>query len=233
MSGHGSEVPATPSVGAAVREIADGVTHAFVLLALMLPLASPSFGRAAQAVRQGFMAAAGATGKTTTPVRVYTVNEDSLNVLTVYEEAIESGAQVVVGPLTRNGVTALAASTLVKVPTLAQNTPDNRTTVSARLYLFGLGVEQARGEGARHGGGGADASKEGSDGAAHAGILVEEHSHEVATFQNAVGLEKTLATRNFIHQPLAAVPVAQAGKHIRVDLLAKAQVLRLCMQVDQ
>lgn len=111
-------------------------------IALMLPLASPSFGRAAQAVRQGFMTAAGATGKTTTPVRVYTVNEDSLNVLTVYEEAIESGALVVVGPLTRNGVTALAASTLVKVPTLALNTLDNRTTVPARLYLFGLGVEQ-------------------------------------------------------------------------------------------
>lgn len=111
-------------------------------IALMLPLSSPSFGRAAQAVRQGFMAAATAAGKASTPVRVYPVNEDSLNVLTVYEEAIESGAQVVVGPLTRNGVAALAASTLVKVPTLALNTLDTRSTIPARLYLLGLGVEQ-------------------------------------------------------------------------------------------
>ena len=56
------------------------------------------------------------------PIRVYPVNEDTLNVLTIYEQALESGAQLVVGPLTRNGVAALAASSLVSVPTLALNT---------------------------------------------------------------------------------------------------------------
>src|SRR3954465_3328991 len=87
-------------------------------IALLLPLASPSFARPADAVRQGFIAAAKSAGKTVPPVRVYSVNEDSMNVLTLYEEALEAGAQVVVGPLTRNGVAALAASSLVTVPTL-------------------------------------------------------------------------------------------------------------------
>ncbi len=111
-------------------------------IALLLPLASPSFGRHADAVRQGFVAAAKRATSNVPPIRVYPVNEDTLNVLAVYEQALESGAQLVVGPLTRNGVAALAASSLVNVPTLALNTLESRTSAPARLYLFGLGVEQ-------------------------------------------------------------------------------------------
>jgi outer membrane PBP1 activator LpoA protein len=111
-------------------------------IALLLPLASPSFGRHADAVRQGFIAAARNAAKNVPPIRVYPVNEDTLNVLTIYEQATESGAQLVVGPLTRSGVTALAASSLVSVPTLALNTTDARASAPAHLYLFGLGLEQ-------------------------------------------------------------------------------------------
>ena len=110
-------------------------------VALILPLASPSFARHADAVRQGFAAAAKVAGKTAPAIRVYPVNEDTLNVLTIYEQAIESGAQLVVGPLTRNGVAALAASTLVTVPTLALNMLEASSPHPARLYLFGLSVE--------------------------------------------------------------------------------------------
>ncbi len=88
------------------------------------------------------MAGAKAGAKDTPPIRVYAVNEDTLNVLTIYEQAIESGAQLVVGPLTRNGVAAIAASTLVNVPTLALNTLDPGSPQPPRLYLFGLGAEQ-------------------------------------------------------------------------------------------
>ena len=111
-------------------------------IALLLPLASPSFGRHADAVRQGFAAAANAAGKGVPPIRVYTVNEDTLNILASYEQAIESGAKLVVGPLTRNGVAALAASNLVTVPMLALNTVGAHGPQPARLYLFGLGAEQ-------------------------------------------------------------------------------------------
>ena len=111
-------------------------------IALILPLASPSFGRHADAVRLGFAAGARAAGKNALPFRVYTVNEDTLNVLTIYEQAIESGAQLVVGPLTRSGVAAIAASALVSVPTLALNALDAGSQQPPRLYLFGLGIEQ-------------------------------------------------------------------------------------------
>ncbi len=129
----------------ALTAFATGVVHAAAArephVALLLPLNSPSFSRHADAVRQGFVAAAKAAGKDAPPVRIYPVNEDTLNVLTIYEQAIESGAQLVVGPLTRNGVAALAASTLVTVPTLALNTLEPRSPQPARMYLFGLSIE--------------------------------------------------------------------------------------------
>ncbi|MEO7727213.1 MAG: penicillin-binding protein activator [Burkholderiales bacterium] len=110
-------------------------------IALLLPLASPSFGRHAEAVRLGFVAGAKGATKDVPPIRIYPVNEDTLNVLTIYEQAIESGAQLVVGPLTRNGVAAVAASKLVSVPTLALNALETKSVQPARLYLFGLGIE--------------------------------------------------------------------------------------------
>lgn len=110
-------------------------------IALILPLSSPSFSRHADAVRQGFVAAAKIAGQGAPPIRTYSINEDTLDVLTAYELAIESGAQLVVGPLTRSGVAALAASNLVTVPTLALNSLEPRSPQPSRLYLFGLAVE--------------------------------------------------------------------------------------------
>jgi outer membrane PBP1 activator LpoA protein len=110
-------------------------------VALLLPLQSPSFGRHAEAVRQGFVAAARLAAKDAPPVRIYPVNEENLNVLTVYEQALEAGARIVIGPLTRAGVGALAASTLVNVPTLALNTLEPGAPQPARLFLFSLSVE--------------------------------------------------------------------------------------------
>src|SRR4051812_6014298 len=92
---YGGMAPFATGCAAATRE-----PH----IALLLPLASPSFGRHAEALRQGFIAAAKGAPKTIPPIRVYPVNEDTLNVLTIYEQAVEAGAQLVVGPLTRSGV---------------------------------------------------------------------------------------------------------------------------------
>jgi len=130
-------VTACATAGALAAEAAAPGPH----VALILPLDSAAFGRHADAVRQGFAAAARVAGRSAPPVRVYSVNEDTLDVLTTYERAVESGAQLVVGPLTRNGVAALAASSLVTVPTLALNSLEPGSPHPARLYLFGLSVE--------------------------------------------------------------------------------------------
>lgn len=109
-------------------------------IALLLPLKSQSFERAAEVVRQGFMAAA-LREKGSLAVRVYPTTDDSLDILTAYQQALDAGAAMVVGPLTRNGVSALAASSLVRVPTLALNAADSETATPPNLYLFGLQVE--------------------------------------------------------------------------------------------
>lgn len=109
-------------------------------IALLLPLKSQPFGRAAEVVRQGFMAAADRE-QGTLPVKVYPTSDDVLDILTAYQQALDAGAAMVVGPLTRNGVSALAASNLVKVPTLTLNTAEGEANTPPNMYLFGLQVE--------------------------------------------------------------------------------------------
>jgi outer membrane PBP1 activator LpoA protein len=121
-------------------------------IALILPLKSPAFGPAADAVRRGFMAAlagsADAQAKAL-PTRVYGTGDQPDDVLRAYQSALQDGARIIVGPLTRNGVTALAGSGLVTVPTLALNQPDQTIALPPGLYLFGLSVEAESRQAAR------------------------------------------------------------------------------------
>ncbi len=110
-------------------------------IALMLPLRSPSFGTAAETVKQGFVMAAQRESALPLTVRVYSTTDDPLDILVTYHQAIDAGAVLIVGPLTRNGVTALASSQTVAVPTLALNTTDVDMMLPPNLYLFGMQME--------------------------------------------------------------------------------------------
>jgi outer membrane PBP1 activator LpoA protein len=109
-------------------------------LALLLPLASPDFARPADAVRLGFMAARKHSGENLT-VEVFPTDASSESVLAGYGQAVKLGARLVVGPITRGGVSALAASTLVSVPTLALNLPEGKSALPPRFYTFSLALE--------------------------------------------------------------------------------------------
>lgn len=109
-------------------------------IALLLPLKSSAFGPAAEVVRQGFMAGASVQSGAL-PVIVYPSGGESEDILATYRQAIQAGASIVVGPLTRNGVSALAASTEVSVPTLALNQPEQRIELPPQLYVFGLAAD--------------------------------------------------------------------------------------------
>lgn len=109
-------------------------------VALLLPLSSPSFGRAADAVKQGFMAAA-AIQEGALPVKVYPSGDKVDDIVSAYGQATQAGARVVVGPLTKNGVTALAASKQVTVPTLALNLPEREAALPPQLYLLSLAAD--------------------------------------------------------------------------------------------
>jgi outer membrane PBP1 activator LpoA protein len=109
-------------------------------IVLLLPLDSPDFRGAADAVRQGFVAAA-AKGPTKPRIVVRATDASPERIVAEYAAATEAGAKVVVGPMTRSGVTALAASGKVSVPTLALNQPEGTATTVRPLYAFGLAIE--------------------------------------------------------------------------------------------
>jgi outer membrane PBP1 activator LpoA protein len=122
------------SAPVAVTPTAPVVPH----FALLLPLKSSSFAKAAEVVRQGFMAAASIAGKSL-PVRVYPCSDESSQVVALYQQALTNGAVAVAGPLTRGGVAALAANPSLMTPTLALNILDG--VRSDQLYFFGLPPE--------------------------------------------------------------------------------------------
>jgi outer membrane PBP1 activator LpoA protein len=119
------------------REAAQVEPH----IAVILPLQSASFGRHADSVRLGILAAAGADQASGRKIHVYATTEDPQQILDAYRRAVATGARAVVGPLTRNGVTALAHSGMVSVPTLALNVPEGEILLPRGLYVFGLQLE--------------------------------------------------------------------------------------------
>jgi outer membrane PBP1 activator LpoA protein len=109
-------------------------------IALLLPLPSRDFGPAADAVRRGVLAALKAGGDKLT-VRPFPTDANPEHILAAYAAVVAAGARVVVGPMTRSAVSALASSALITVPTLALNTPDGDPPVPRLFYWFGLSTE--------------------------------------------------------------------------------------------
>ena len=107
---------------------------------LVLPLDAPDFRPAAEAVNMGFLAAMAADGrKLDVVVRRSDASDDS--VLAQYQAAVDAGTRLVVGPMTRSGVTALVRNRKIAVPTLALNQPDGGGPLPPTLYVFGLAVD--------------------------------------------------------------------------------------------
>jgi uncharacterized protein len=131
-----TEPPATDAAASAADPAA--APH----VALLLPTGSEAFAKAAEAVRSGFLEAAKKQSGPPLAVRLYAVTEDPKSVVAVYREAVAARARFVVGPLTRNGVTAIATTlNLISVPTLALNVPEGVASNPLNLYTLSLQVE--------------------------------------------------------------------------------------------
>src|SRR5207244_3682608 len=104
-------------------------------IALILPTASPSLGRLADAVRQGFLAAAQAAGKEALPVQVTALENEATSLIAACRSAQASGALVVVAGLTRDGANTLAGSDCARQPALALNeVAPARSDISQKLF---------------------------------------------------------------------------------------------------
>ena len=131
----GSVPTVQPEIAPVLPKLAEGAEHH---IALILPLRSQVFGRAAEAVQLGFLSAAEQQAKEL-PVRVYSANDEKTEVAALYRQAVQQGALAVAGPLTRNGVAAIAEMPDLPVTTLALNTLESPR--ADQLYSFGLPPE--------------------------------------------------------------------------------------------
>jgi hypothetical protein len=110
-------------------------------VALILPLKSAGLGRLAEAVRLGVTAAAGADRADALPLVTYSTSDDAKELVETYDRAIRQGARLVIGPLAKPAVHAIAKSNAVTVPTLALTVPDAEVLLPDNMYAFGVQLE--------------------------------------------------------------------------------------------
>lgn len=132
--------PGMPDQGAVPPLPFPGMQQRTPIMALLLPLDSPDFRRAAYPFVRGVEAAA-LLDPAPLPVEVHATDASPEGIYQAYVEVLQQGPAVVVGPMTRSGVSAIASSGIVMVPTLTLNQPDNDQPLPPGLYAFGLSVE--------------------------------------------------------------------------------------------
>jgi outer membrane PBP1 activator LpoA protein len=130
----------SPALCAAVDDPASRPATDPPFIGLLLPLNAPEFSKASEAVRLGCTAALSFADKRQ-PLQVVRTDAQASNIISEYEAAVQRGAAVMVGPLTRSGVTALATAGHITVVTLALNVADGDQPLPPRLYTFGLSAE--------------------------------------------------------------------------------------------
>lgn len=148
----GVTVPGTPIVGAPLEETPLPATPAVTAppvgtpggappIVALLPLDSPDFKPAAEAVQRGMFAAAEKDARKL-PIQIRRTDASAERILAEYAAATSAGPRVIVGPMTRSGVSAVAMSgERLAVPTLALNTPEGTGSTPAGLYAFGLSLD--------------------------------------------------------------------------------------------
>lgn len=116
-------------------------------IALLLPLSGKA-SESAQAIRDGVLEAWYADELNRPEIRIYDTAADPGQTVSSYRQAVEEGAQAVIGPLFKGNIEALMSSGELQIPVLALNHidpasqetggPDSGDTP---LYQFGLAPE--------------------------------------------------------------------------------------------
>ena len=119
-------------------------------VALLLPTEG-SLKAVAQAVRDGFFAAYFADKNAQrAQVRVYDSGGSAQEAAAAYAKATLDGADHVVGPLTREAVSAVFAQGRLSVPVLALNQPEHGETPPSGSAAFGLSPDTEAAQAAEH-----------------------------------------------------------------------------------
>jgi len=111
-------------------------------IALLLPL-SGHFAKASNAIRDGFIAAyySQSTERSQT-IKVYDTSAPSKSFTDVYQQAINDGAQFIIGPLRKQSIQQLLDVDTLPVPIMALNYIGLDAPPPSNLYMFGLSPEE-------------------------------------------------------------------------------------------
>lgn len=110
-------------------------------IGLLLPLSSPAYNRAADSVRHGFLAAAQLDPGEKFDIAVYSTTDEPASIASGYDQAVAESARIVVGPLTRNGVSNIVLRSKPGIRLLVLNVPDQETELPEDVYSFSLQLE--------------------------------------------------------------------------------------------
>ena len=134
--------PAARNLPGSLKILKDIAVNQPQHLGVLLPL-SGSLEKAGKAIRDGLLAAwhqAAANGQQPPELRFYdTANSE--DVQSLYQQAVNDGAEMIIGPLAKSRVQALRQLDTLPIPLLALNYADKTVTAEANFYQFGLAPE--------------------------------------------------------------------------------------------
>jgi outer membrane PBP1 activator LpoA protein len=120
------------------------------LIGLLLP-GDGALKAVSQAVRDGFLAAYFADkNPQRAQVRIYDSSGSAQDAAEAYAKAVADGADRIVGPLTREAVSAVFAQGRLAVPVLALNQPEHGETPPPGSAAFGLAPDAEAAQAAEH-----------------------------------------------------------------------------------
>ena len=142
--------PQHPANSAFLDEYLTKPRHAFKQpssIAVLLPDSGP-YAQAAQAIREGFMAAYYHQQNEDFKPSIQFYDTASSNILALYNQAVVEGAELIIGPLNKDKIEALITATDLSTPVLALN--HIAELYQPMLYQFGLSpqdeIEQVAGQ---------------------------------------------------------------------------------------
>jgi len=109
-------------------------------IALMLPF-SGRLAKVGEAIQNGFLYAYYQNRDSNTALEIIDASTEPAKFYRQYRQAIEDGADFVVGPISKNLVDMLQTQENLEVPTLTLNYATNTPEATLNLYQFGLNPE--------------------------------------------------------------------------------------------
>lgn len=110
-------------------------------IALILPAQTTLFARAAETVRQGFFAAQAVSGTNAT-IQLIELAEGPAQLAAALKSARDRGADIAVGPLTRDAVNALGSGRVAApLPVVTLNLPESDVGLAPHVLAFGVSIE--------------------------------------------------------------------------------------------